>query len=79
MRKHAGTKTENSLHRQMTRNRVSHPLAGRKHLYHGWLVGHASWRIVGVRGVQLSTFFVVRTAAIEPTFGEAAEEEAEEL
>ena len=62
----------------MTRNRVWHPLAGRKHLYQGWL-GDASWRVVGVGRVQLAPFFVVGTASVEATFGEAAEEEAEEL
>ena len=62
----------------MTGNRVWHPLAGRKHLYQGWL-DDASWRVVGVGRVQLAPFFVVGTASVEATFGEAAEEEAEEL
>jgi len=47
-------------------------------LYQGWL-GDASWRVVGVGRVQLAPFFVVGTASVEATFGEAAEEEAEEL
>ena len=73
----------------MTQNRASHPVAGRKHLYQGWLA-RASRRIVVVRIVKLAPFLVVGVvppvelpqrvpAAIEAAFGEAAEKEAEEL